>query len=248
MGLQDFDDRKEAEPVNLVKRLTALIAAVILIMGVSGCMEKNEVSAVERMVAHLNDRYDDTFAYAEPFGGGAGANSKQIICSSEKYPGAQVVVTLYRDADGLEHIADNYMGVKYEARTRSALEEILEDTFGVEYRLFYQVSLTHCTEGASNEMSFESYASQRSSGIGFTAVVDSSYAVDRAQVESALEQAFRDAGICCTQAVVYFNGGQLALEEIRADMITGYLTKEQYAHRLEILMDSTEGFASVKWR
>lgn len=130
----------------------------------------NRNSTVDKMVAYMNDKYDDHFEYSAPFGGGPGATSKQIIVSSEKYPEARVWVQYY-EQDGKETFTDNYVSYKYEEQTRDLLEKLLTEAFHGSATLFYKVGSKGTVNQFTEQTTFEEYISDIKAKIGFQACV-----------------------------------------------------------------------------
>ncbi len=229
-----------------IKTIVAFLIIAIMTTGVCGCMENSKRNITEEMVQYLNEKYDDTFTYKKPFGGMAGAESKKIICSSEKYPEKDVCV-IYYEENNEEVFADNYMGVKYEESMVNALESALGSVFRDDYQLFYSVALQAITENASNDMTFEEYAAERSSGIMFTAVVGEEFsASDEERIAEELEKELVSRGICCRLASVYFNDGEKHTGKV--EDISAYINKKMYVKELMLKMDNNEAFTSCTWR
>lgn len=130
----------------------------------------NRNSTVDKMVAYMNDKYDDHFEYSAPFGGGPGATSKQIIVSSEQFPEAQIWVQ-YFERDGKEIFTDNYISYKYEEQTRNLLEDLLTEAFHSNVALFYNVGSKGTVNQFTEQTTFEEYISDIKAKIGFQACI-----------------------------------------------------------------------------
>ncbi len=208
-------------------------------------MENSNRNITDDMVQYLNEKYDDTFAYSKSFGGMAGSGIKKILCSSEKFPGKDICV-IYKEKDGEDVFADNYMGVKYEENTVNTLNSVLNTVFGENFQLFYSVSLQAATENSGKDMTFEEYAAEYSSGILFTAVVSEAILIDEEKVAEELEKEIVSRGICCRLASVYFNDSEKHTGEI--DDLSAYLNKKMYEKELTFTMNNNEAFSTCEWR
>lgn len=232
-----------------IKQLSFLLVVIMTMSGVCGCMNiKKRANFEDRMLAHINEKYDDNFTYKGSFGGGAGVESKQILCSSEKYPGEDVLVMLYTDENGKECIVDNYVGIKYKQETIDLLGEVLAEVFDENYKLFYENSLQAYTKGATNEMTFSEYIAEASSGIGFTAIVSNEYTVDQSEVERRIEKALVERGINCGLSTIYFDNGSGAYEKvINFRTLEDYLNKRNYDQYFEFIMMTNKEFDICSW-
>lgn len=163
----------------------------------------NRNPTVEEMVAYMNEKYDDHFEYAAPFGGGPGAVSKQIIVTSEKFPEAQIWVQ--RDEkDGKEVFTDNYVSYKYEEQTRAFLRELLENAFHGKAAIFYGVGTRGTGGEFADDTTFEAYISNIFSDIGFQAcVLIEDSGADIRSFEDDLKKEIQSSGLIAF-GTVYF--------------------------------------------
>lgn len=220
-----------------VQSVPLLLAACILMIGVSGCMDRN--STVDKMVAYMNDKYDDHFEYAAPFGGRPGATSKQIIVSSEQYPEAQVWVEYY-EQDGKEVFADNYIDYKYEEQTRALLQELMENTFDGKATVLYSVPSKGGTNSFSDRTTFEEYISN--TRIGFRAIVLLPSGIDCMPLENRLKEAVKHCELTAFGTVYFTDDGQefeKAFDRPQRDM--------DLLYRLQFSMDEPGAFSSLVW-
>lgn len=201
----------------------------------------NRNSTVDKMVAYMNEKYDDHFEYSAPFGGGPGAASKQIIVSSEKYPEAQVWVQYY-ERDGKAIFADNYVAYKYEEQTKVFLETLLGEVFSGEVKLQYEVGTTGTVHDFTEDTSFEDYASSPASQIGFRAFLfDDGSAVSLA--ENDLKQALERSGFVISGSVFVTDDAD------RFDAAFDLPAREHSkAAQLQIIMDGPGSFLMYEWR
>lgn len=197
----------------------------------------------EKMVQYMNDKYtDDVFTYKDATGGGAGADTKTIVVSSEKYPDQNIYVRYMPNADPA--YTDNYLAVVYADQTQKLIREVLDRTLGCDYLLIYEVSRYACpnTEGV---LSFVDYVGSSASCIGFT-VVAKEMVADKSRFETELQNAILDAGICCL-GTIYFDSGSGAFDTLTAAGLSGYTFKKLYSDMFSFEMSGKGVFASLRW-
>lgn len=147
-----------------MKKILTIVFIIITMIGVSGCMNNSQ----DKMITYMNNKYDDEFVYYEPFGGGIGSTSKQIIVKSKKYPEAKIWVAYYDDYT----FADNYVDFKYEQKTKEFLQTYLKNIFGCDVKVIYSVSAKGNRNSFDGNTSFDDYIESDESNIGIKVVVD----------------------------------------------------------------------------
>lgn len=213
---------------------------ILLVTGVTGCMNNKE-SVADKMVAYMNEKYDDHFEYSAPFGGGPDATSTQIIVTSEKYPEAQIWVEYYTE-NGKEIFADNYVSYKYEKQTRNALQNLLEDVFGAEIKLRYGVGSKGSINNFTDNTSFDEFISDPASYVRFRAfVLDNGAGISIAGKE--LKQAIEDSKFVIS-GLLYITSDEIEFEKAfeLSDAELSKITK------MQIIMDAPNSFLIYEWR
>lgn len=114
----------------------------------------NTNSVVDNMISYMNEKYDDTFTYVAPFGGGAGANSKQIIVKSEKYPDYDIWVEYSYKT---EKYSDNYTDYKYKKDVEEYFEKKFENVLNKKTKVVYSVVSSGCYDDYPADVTFEEY-------------------------------------------------------------------------------------------
>lgn len=224
---------------HLASKIFFLCLMTFLVIGVAGCMNKESV--VDKMVAYMNEKYDDHFGYSAPFGGGPDATSTQIIVRSEKYPNAQIWVEYYTE-DGKEIFADNYVSYKYEEQTRNTLQVLLKDVFHNDIKLRYSVGTKGTINSFTNDTSFEEYVSNPASYIGFRAfVLDDGSCISLA--ENELKSAIDESGMIISGLI--FITDDAAFFEKAFDLPSKDLSQ---INQLQISMDAPRSFLMYEWR
>ena len=235
--MENRDTRKR----NLMRAAILSLGVCIFMMGASGCMNRN--STADRMVAYMNEKYDDHFEYAAPFGGGPGAVSKQIIVTSEKFPKAQVWVECY-EKDGREIFADNYVSYKYEEQTRAALYRLMEDAFHCEAAVFYGVGTKGTANDFTENTTFAEYSSSIQADIGFQACVLRKTSEDDADtLKSDLKKAVESAGLTVF-GTIYFTDDPGSLDGFSKLPLKDLDLLDQ----IHFDMDGPNSFKQLEWR
>ena len=225
----------------LKKTITA--ALIMLLIGGSGCMNRQQRN-IDRIIACMNDKYTgDTFEFAGIYGGFAGAKNVNIIVRSEKYPKGEIHV-FSELQNGILVCSDTYLGIRFEEETRNYLVRRFSACFGSNLYLSYHPDDTACTYGGSSETTFEEYISERSSNVTFSAMViseESNEAVLQERVEEILSETAAGGWI-------YFipdscelrgdSGRRTAAERIRSG---------NYSKKLYFVKKNTDSFLKAEW-
>lgn len=195
-------------------RKKALILFLIFVtaIGLGGCTKIGN-NLNDNMVEYMNHKYpDDTFYYKEPFGGGAGADSHEIIVGSNKYPNEDIYVLYYTQENGQDIYMDNYRGIVYEEQTRECIEDVIVSCLdGEEYYLDYEPD-RDCFDDIPDG-SFESYVASHSSGIDFMCIVDlNGKELDRQEFEEEFKSAVAADNLHICMARIFFDAGSESLE------------------------------------
>ena len=212
-----------------MKKTILFLMVLFLMVGACGCGRKRE-TVQERMVAYVNEKYDDTFEFKSVFGGSAGSSTRKIIVSSEKYPGKDVyVVCSY--VDEVEVFSDNYLGIKFEEKTKNFLAEAVSKSFGTNYYLQYHPNNLACTEGGNNDTTFDEYIAETSSYISFIAAVKySATGFDRMAVEEAVRQHF--AGMAVVGRIYFIDADVDLTQPDGEELYTSYVEANKHFQKL----------------
>lgn len=202
---------------------------------------KQNNSYSDAMVAYMNKKYpEDRFQFSNVTGGGVDANAKMIVVSSEKYPGVEIYVR-YSKNGTTETYSDNYMGVVYADDTRNALNEVLNN-LGSGYSLYYEPSKYACPNEDSS-ISFQDYATNKCSNIGFSAVVHVS-AINRELLEDRLRDSLEKSGVCCF-GTIYFDMTSETFPP--QNDLSAYLFRHDYAAAVTFSVDEAIHVNTLQW-
>ncbi|MGN0374679.1 MAG: hypothetical protein ACI4EN_04200 [Butyrivibrio sp.] len=175
-----------------MKKIAFLILTVIIIVGVSGCMNKNEDST-NKMMNYINEKYDDSFEFIKLFGGYLGSSTKSIIVRSGKYPDYDVYVYCTTDNEQ-DTFADNYLSVKFYDKTLDYLQDIYREKFGETVYVHYSIDNTSNTQNASDETTFEEFIMDPMSMITYKVVLP--YNNNKDEMEQSLKETMSELSGC----------------------------------------------------
>ena len=209
-----------------MKKRIMLLVVLTITIGASGCMFMKTKDNINDMVTHMNEKYDDYFTYKEPFGGGNGAKSIQIIVSSTKIPDQDIWVE-YQQKDGVEIYADNYVYVKYANETTELIEEILTRATGCDVIVSYGVGLSGNVNSFTNETTLIEFISSNESNIGFVAVVSKEFTLDKATLEENLRKEFASTKMIVDIGQIYFaqNDEQFSNPSVLPNKVLNNMTR-----------------------
>lgn len=164
-----------------MKKISILFIIIALMIGVSGCMDSNVIqenrkwdnpkNIHEKMVAYMNEKYNDIFTFDSVFGGSVGEKSTQITVKSKKFPNEKIWVEFLIE-DGIEKYYDNYIDYKFEAQTKEYLTELMQSMFGSNVTVEYGVDSGGTRNSYDDSTSFEEYIKGDSNPIVFNAHID----------------------------------------------------------------------------
>ncbi len=156
------------------RRLGAAATAIILLLGVSGCMSNWRDRALADGLLHLREKYGEEFTYKGPHGATMFGNASEATVTCPSFPAEEVVLRYARKDDGEIVYSDNYMGYFFRGRVYHTLLSDIEAVYGTG-KLFYTVSDMPMPDEINRETPFETYTSQ-AAHISFTVVVDAGVA------------------------------------------------------------------------
>ena len=148
------------------------------------------------VVKYLENKYDDKFEYYETYGGTLFDSDswKKFICTSEKYPGKQILVIYDVNHDEYH---DNYFDIKYARQVDELIDSILSDVFGDDPYYFMHYESLEIDGTASQfdaDTTFEEYIAEKY--IHLVAYIKSDKSNE--EIESKLKEQILKNGIFCS--------------------------------------------------
>lgn len=223
-----------------MKKIVFIFTIITIMIGVCGCMGGN---IEDKMVKHMNEKYDDEFTYNGPFGGGIGARTKQITVNSHKYPDYKIWVEYEKDGDNIIY-RDNYVFYKYKDKVTDYLSNLLSEYFKCEVKVSYNISSKGGYQGFDNNTSFDEFKSTANSNICFTAVISPEYIIENEKmIGESLENVLKNNKIVAYGDIFFSNSN---------DNFKYYSELEQNEKltmkSLSFTVDETGTFISSEWR
>ena len=179
-----------------MKKSILLLVTALLLTGLAGCsMTKNRYNHYG-VVKYLENKYDDKFEYYETYGGTLFDSDswKKFICTSEKYPGKQILVIYDVNHDEYH---DNYFDIKYARQVDELIDSILSDVFGDDPYYFMHYESLEIDGTASQfdaDTTFEEYIAEKY--IHLVAYIKSDKSNE--EIESRIKEQILKNGIFCS--------------------------------------------------
>ena len=173
-----------------MKRISILFIIIALMIGVSGCMNNSfdvKNTSSNELVDYMNEKYDDKFSYKAPFGGGAGATTKQIIVTSKKYPDYDIWVEYSYSED---QYYDNYTDYKFKEDYEHYLEDEIKETLSCQAIVRREIATSGSYMEFDKSISFKEYMNTKGQVSDFTAVIKNANISDKEKLEQKLSSIF----------------------------------------------------------
>ena len=186
-----------------MKKSILLLVTALLLTGLAGCsMTKNRYNHYG-VVKYLENKYDDKFEYYETYGGTLFDSDpwKGFICTSEKYPGKQILVIYDVNHDAYH---DNYLDIKYAHQVDELIDSMLLEVFEDDPYYFIHYEGADHSGSASQydaDTTFEEYIAKKH--IYLAAYVKSDKSNE--EIESKLKEQILKNGIFCYEINLYFD-------------------------------------------
>jgi len=154
---------------------------------VNDTVNVNGKSAYDKMLNYMNKKYDDKFTFKSSFGGGAGADTKQMIVSSKKYPEYDIWVEYsYED----EIFNDNYTDYNLKSQVETLFLTNIEDMFNCRALVTRNIPSSGSYAQYDSKTTVLEYLNTPEQNIGFSAVISGYDYYNYEQVEKELTQIF----------------------------------------------------------
>ena len=185
-----------------MKKYIVLVVTTLILIGLAGCsMTKNRYNHYG-VVKYLENKYDDKFEYVEKYSSTLFDSDpwKKFICTSEKYPGKQILVIYDVNHDEYH---DNYFDIKYARQVDELIDSMLSEVFGDAPYYFTHYEGADLSSSASQfdaDTTFEEYIAEKH--IHLTAFIKSDKSNE--EIESKLKEQILTNGIFCSWIDLYF--------------------------------------------
>jgi len=199
----------------------------------------NGKSAYDKMINYMNKKYDDKFTFKSSFGGGAGADTKQMIVSSKKYPEYDIWVEYsYTNNE----FYDNYIDYKFKKEYEKCLSNEIEAVLNCEASVVREIATSGCYATFDKDVSFNEYMNSYEQISDFTAAIKHVDVSNKSKIESALSSVFEkySSGF---YGNVYFIDEDEELEDF-----FGLDISSMDEHENVFIKKTDEGITSYEWR
>ena len=206
----------------MTRKILSIIFIIIILIGVSGCMKKqNKTSVKEEVENYMKEKYNEEFKVV---GGGTESWNDpfaEIYVLSEKFPNATIMVRRARDGS---HIMDNYMGFLLKSEIEQIMSEIVSEIYP-ESKVFYSTYGTP-RAGITKDMNAEEYLKYLSEYGVFSLTIcisDPDYEINKDRDLEQLREKFREREYKPSFTIFYVLDGKLDLidEDNERDLYTG---------------------------
>jgi len=212
------------------KHIAILAIFLTLILGGSGCMEKQQDFKTIAL-NYMEEKYGETFSYVSPWGSSSEQHgTKKIMVQCGSLPG-DILVQGIPDGDGYI-FSDNYLAVKYRQEMSNAIQSVADGVFDAS-RVFYEVQTQTLSADLPADASFDAY-SRDAQTRAFAAVAVPESAFDQSLLERFAGD-LHDTGIRAT--IRFLSLGDAEYEALSTEMLESTIGQRQYRYFTVILAD-----------
>ena len=231
----------------MTKKIILLGLSIILLIGVSGCMEKHkpEVDVKAEVEKYLKDKYNENFTVT---GGGTeswDSPDTEIYAKPEKFPEERVMVRRGKKTGGM---IDNYTGILM----KSKIDEIMTDIVSQVYpkcKVWFEISKSP-EASAGPEMSVEDYLEYESKHTKISLTIcasDPEYTNNKDEKAEELRKKFEAKQYVGDFAIFYMLEGKLeAIDEANKNEVYHLYSRSKWCSMVGFLsMDESYKYDSV---
>lgn len=161
----------------ILKNIFVIFLIVILLIGATGCMQKNNKKIDRKtLITYMENKYDDNFTYVGSYGGSLDGSSMNLLLKSEKLNGEEVKICYYENSKGAFY-ADNYMKKKYSKQTVEKFSDIVKPIFGTEVLITIATD-TGVVNQFTKDTTFEEFIQSTESNIRLILMVSPRFTID----------------------------------------------------------------------
>ena len=239
----------------MLKKALLFIITIIILIGVSGCMnntekepmEKDNTSVKDLMMRHMEEKYNEKFEFVNIDTEVWTANYTEMILSSEKYPGGRIIVHRNKE-NGL--IIDNYVDFLMKTKIEEAVGKIVAEIYP-KSKVFYLAGGKPLSNSVTSDMSIEEYSKVAIIGLALNICVeDSDYETNKDEKLEQLRKTLEDKKYRSRLDIFYLKEGKF--DQINDsnwyERLTGPSKKEWICHRGMFSMDESFKFGYREWR
>ncbi len=233
----------------MLQRVLLIASAIIILIGVSGCMwKKNEPSVKEQVEKYMKDKYNEEF---KVLGGGTeGWNdpNEEIYVKSEKFPDEMILI---RRGKKSGEMIDNYMDFLMKSKIEEVMNGIVSEIYPKSKVFFNTDGPPHA--GATPQMSVEEYLEYLSKYRSLSLIIcinDPNYKANKDEKLEQLRLRFEEKQYISDLTMYYILDGKADLinSDNWREVLNGPSAREWWALRGDFLMDKSYKFHYSEWR
>ena len=223
---------------------------IIILIGVSGCMNKNtgsKPSVKDFMMQHMEEKYNEKFEFVNINTETWTSSFTEMILSSEKYPGGRILVHKYNGTDLIE---DNYVDFLMKTKIEEAVGKIVAEIYP-KSKVFYSAGGKPLPNRVNVDMSIEDYSKETITGLVLSICVgDPDYKNNKDEKLEKLRLILEEKKYYSRLDIFYIKEGKLEL--INDDNWYETLTGPSHAEWIHLAgffsMDDSYKFTYSEWR
>ena len=239
----------------MLKKALLFIITIIILIGVSGCMnntekepmEKDNTSVKDLMMKHMEEKYNEKFEFVNIDTEVWTANYTEMILSSEKYPGGRILVYRYKGTDLIE---DNYVDFLMKTKIEEAVGKIASEIYP-KSKVIYKAGGKPLSNDVTSDISIGDYAKARFFALPIDICVeDSGYETNKDEKLEQLRKVLEEKEYRSDLRIYYLKEGKLEqFEDSNWEELTSEPNiKEFVVLRGSFYMDNSYKFGYSEWR
>lgn len=195
----------------MLKKFVLGIMAVIIIVGVSGCMAKdNKVLTKDEVLKYMKDKYNEEFTYLGGGTEGWNAPEYEIYVSSSKFPDASIMIRLGKESGDM---VDNYMSFLMKSRIEEVMNQIAKDIYP-ESKVYYSTDAAPLA-GANPEMDVDEFIKYSGKYLALSLTIcvsDAEYETNKDQKLEQLRSKFKEKDYKPQFRIIYVPEGKVDVD------------------------------------
>ena len=233
-----------------MKKLLLLALSIVLLIGMTGCMEvkpKQEVDIKAEVEKYLKDKYNENFNVT---GGGTeswNATDMEIYARSERFPDYKIMIRRGMKTGGM---IDSYTGFLMKDEIDKIMTELITPIYP-KSKVWYYAPLAP-SAGTYPDMGVENYLEHESkySFITLTICVsDPEYRTNKDEKAEELRKRFEEKKYKGAFDIFYMLDGKLEIinEDKKGDLYDSYTAKSWHSMKGSLHMNRSYQYRYIDW-
>lgn len=204
--------------------MTPKIRVYILMIGLlllGGCSNHNQ------FVAHMEEKYGDTFTYIREVRGRYNDTGYTVELKSEKFPGEIIRVRQKKEENGSITIMDNYAAYLFHEEACQLMENVVSNVFD-DFQIFFPIPLSAFHAGDLKNYSVQDYLMEVGAEIKIVVIVYEDGTEEKVQ---KLAELFSDEQMTLTVTLIFVDP-DTDRDMVTDENLTDYMAKEGWFEHL----------------